>query len=463
MATSVIMPRQGQSVESCILSKWHKKAGDAVHTGDLLFSYETDKASFDEEAKVDGILLVQLAEENDDVPCLAEVCQVGSEAEWASGNFGSAATASTPAVTSPEQVHVLSSVPAPVEVLPDATRPTDETGKMAISPRAKAMAEKVGIDPTLAVPTGPDGRVIARDIQRLQDAGIRITPAAGARSTGTAGVEGTGLGGRVTTADLSRLVSSPSDATPVVPVTTVSATLPSTADLNAYQDTPLPNIRKVIAKAMLQSISTTCQLTLNTSFDATALLAQRALFKKAGETMPAVAGITLTDMVLFAVAKTLPAHPDLNAWFMEDKARRFSHVHLGLAVDTERGLMVPTIFGADTLTLAALSAAAKTVAKECQTGSVNPDKLKGGTFTVTNLGTFGIESFTPVLNAPQTGILGVNTLETKVRKGAAGIETYEAMGLSLTFDHRALDGAPAARFLKDLTGRLERFGALLAL
>lgn len=463
MATSVIMPRQGQSVESCILSKWHKKAGDAVHTGDLLFSYETDKASFDEEAKVDGILLVQLAEENDDVPCLAEVCQVGSEAEWASGNFGSAATASTPAVTSPEQVHVLSSVPAPVEVLPDATRPTEATGKMAISPRAKAMAEKVGIDPTLAVPTGPDGRVIARDIQRLQDAGIRITPAAGARSTGTAGVEGTGLGGRVTTADLSRLVSSPSDATPVVPVTTVSATLPSTADLNAYQDTPLPNIRKVIAKAMLQSISTTCQLTLNTSFDATALLAQRALFKKAGETMPAVAGITLTDMVLFAVAKTLPAHPDLNAWFMEDKARRFSHVHLGLAVDTERGLMVPTIFGADTLTLAALSAAAKTVAKECQTGSVNPDKLKGGTFTVTNLGTFGIESFTPVLNAPQTGILGVNTLETKVRKGAAGIETYEAMGLSLTFDHRALDGAPAARFLKDLTGRLERFGALLAL
>ena len=201
-------------------------------------------------------------------------------------------------------------------------------------------------------------------------------------------------------------------------------------------------------------------------------------------TMPAVAGITLTDMVLFAVAKTLPAHPDLNAWFMEDldasasgktherlptathlevKMRRFSHVHLGLAVDTERGLMVPTIFGADTLSLAALSAAAKAVAKECQTGSVNPDKLKGGTFTVTNLGTFGIESFTPVLNAPQTGILGVNTLETKVRKGAAGIETYEAMGLSLTFDHRAVDGAPAARFLKDLTGRLERFGALLAL
>jgi pyruvate dehydrogenase E2 component (dihydrolipoamide acetyltransferase) len=148
---------------------------------------------------------------------------------------------------------------------------------------------------------------------------------------------------------------------------------------------------------------------------------------------------------------------------MDSSMRRFAHVHLGLAVDTERGLMVPTLFGADTLSLSALSVAAKTAAKECQTGSINPDKLKGGTFTVTNLGTFGIESFTPVLNAPQTGILGVNTLETKVRKGPAGIETYEAMGLSLTFDHRALDGAPAARFLKDLTGRLERFGALLAL
>jgi pyruvate dehydrogenase E2 component (dihydrolipoamide acetyltransferase) len=148
---------------------------------------------------------------------------------------------------------------------------------------------------------------------------------------------------------------------------------------------------------------------------------------------------------------------------MDTHMRRFAHVHLGLAVDTERGLMVPTIFGADTMSLAALSAAAKAVARECQTGAINPDKLKGGTFTVTNLGTFGIESFTPVLNTPQTGILGVNTLETKVREGKNGIETYQAMGLSLTFDHRAIDGAPAARFLQDLSTRLESFGALLAL
>lgn len=330
------------------------------------------------------------------------------------------------------------------------------------------MAANNGIDAALAVPTGPNGRVIERDIQKLKAAGIRMTPAAAAAATGSvAGIEGTGLGGRITAADLARGVSAGEPAAaataPEAANVTPVATTATSADLLGFTDVALPNIRKVIAKAMFQSIATTCQLTLNTSFDATALLAQRATFKKAGEKLPAVAGITLTDMILFAVARTLPAHPDLNAWFLDDKMRRFEHVHLGLAVDTERGLMVPTIFGADTMTLSALSAAAKDVAKECQSGKINPDKLKGGTFTISNLGTFGIESFTPVLNAPQTGILGVNGLETRVREGKNGIETYQAMGLSLTFDHRALDGAPAACFLKDLTTRLESFGALLAL
>jgi pyruvate dehydrogenase E2 component (dihydrolipoamide acetyltransferase) len=462
MATSVIMPRQGQSVESCILSKWHKQPGDPVKTGDLLFSYETDKASFDEEAKADGVLIVVLAEENDDVPCLAEVCRIGTAEEFAAGGVG----ASEP---------VPEAGPAPEAGL------VPEDTAFAISPRARALAVRTGVDPSLAMPSGPDGRIIERDIQKLAEAGTRMTPAAAAAMAGSvSGVARTGLGGRVTTADVARgsvvaagmaggvassapsgtVAGSGASTTAAVP----TAALPdATADLPGYTDTALPNIRKVIAKAMFQSISTTCQLTLNTSFDATALRQQRALFKQAGEKMPEVAGITLTDMILFAVARTLPAHPDLNAWFMDTHIRRFAHVHLGLAVDTERGLMVPTIFGADTMSLAALSTAAKAVARECQTGAINPDKLKGGTFTVTNLGTFGIESFTPVLNTPQTGILGVNTLETKVREGKNGIETYQAMGLSLTFDHRAIDGAPAARFLQDLSTRLESFGALLAL
>lgn len=469
MATSVIMPRQGQSVESCILSKWYKKPGEPVKTGELLFSYETDKASFDEEAKADGVLLAILAEENDDVPCLAEVCRIGTAEEYAAGDGG--ATESVPAETIPAtQVSSgMAEIAAQVEVA-DGPEYDDrpEGAAFAISPRARALAARTGVDPSLAVPTGPSGRMIERDIQKLAEDGLRMTPAAAAATAGAvSGIAGTGLGGRVTTADVTRGpvdASGTPDVSGMLASDAVSAMAPDApGTLLGYTDTPLPNIRKVIAKAMFQSISTTCQLTLNTSFDATALRQQRALFKQAGGKMPEVAGITLTDMILFAVARTLPAHPDLNAWFMGTHMRRFAHVHLGLAVDTERGLMVPTIFGADTMSLAALSTAAKAVAKECQTGAINPDKLKGGTFTVTNLGTFGIESFTPVLNTPQTGILGVNTLETKVREGKNGIETYQAMGLSLTFDHRAIDGAPAARFLQDLSARLESFGALLAL
>jgi pyruvate dehydrogenase E2 component (dihydrolipoamide acetyltransferase) len=317
---------------------------------------------------------------------------------------------------------------------------------------------------------------------------VAVASAAGfAASAGAAGpVSGTGLGGRVTSADMAALKDSVKtdsgtlkESAAVVPGVlkdsvktdvpglkdSLKAQMPEPreqADLMGFTDAALPNIRKVIAKAMLHSISTTCQLTLNASFDATSILAMRAAFKKAVQ-LPEAAGITLTDMVLFGVARTLLSHRDLNAHFLDDKLRAFDHVHLGLAVDTERGLMVPTLFGADTLSLAQLSAAAKAVAKECQSGRISPDKLRGGTFTVTNLGTFGIESFTPVLNPPQTGILGVNNIQTKVREGKNGLEGYPAMGLSLTFDHRALDGAPAARFLKDLTANLERFEVLLAL
>lgn len=141
--------------------------------------------------------------------------------------------------------------------------------------------------------------------------------------------------------------------------------------------------------------------------------------------------------------------------------RYFDHVHLGLAVDTDRGLMVPTIFNADQMSLAKISNTVKEVASLSKSGTINPDLLSGGTFTITNLGTFGIESFTPVLNPPQTGILGVNTIMERVRTIDGQITTYPAMGLSLTFDHGAIDGAPAARFLKELSQALENFTLLL--
>jgi pyruvate dehydrogenase E2 component (dihydrolipoamide acetyltransferase) len=229
----------------------------------------------------------------------------------------------------------------------------------------------------------------------------------------------------------------------------------------AYEEVKVPHIRKVIAKAMHQSLASTAQLTLNASFDATDLLNYRKKLKEAKERL-GLENITLNDMILFAVSKTLLNHKDLNAHFLDDKVRYFKNVNLGVAIDTERGLMVPTVFGAERMSLNDISAQAKRLAADCKAGTINPDLLKNGSFTVTNLGTLDIESFTPVLNPPQTGILGVNTIVQRAREVNGNYEFYPAMGLSLTFDHRAVDGAPAARFLKVLKTNLENFSVMLA-
>ncbi len=429
MATSVIMPRQGQSVESCIIAKWYKRKGEPVQAGELLFSYETDKASFDEEAKVSGVLLQVFFAEGDDVPCLTTVCIIGDAGEKVED-------------ASP-QVPAEATVPADVK----------EGERIKISPRAKHYAEKAGVDYRFAVPTGPHGRVVEKDIVTLQESGYIMTPAAKESFAEAGAVHpllGTGLGGRITTADLS-VKAAEMQATPLIQ-----------SQEPLYEEVKLTNIRKVIAKAMHHSISSTCQLTLNTSFDATAILEFRKGLKDSKDKL-GLENITLNDMILFAVSRTLQSHKALNAHFMDDRMLYFKNVNLGLAVDTDRGLMVPVVFKADQKSLNGISKEVKALARECQSGAVNPDLMKNGSFTVTNLGTLGIESFTPILNPPQTGILGVNTIFQRAREKDGVLEFYPAMGLSLTFDHRALDGAPAARFLQDLVTNLENFGAMLAL
>jgi pyruvate dehydrogenase E2 component (dihydrolipoamide acetyltransferase) len=173
--------------------------------------------------------------------------------------------------------------------------------------------------------------------------------------------------------------------------------------------------------------------------------------------------VTLNDMVLYAAARalSLPAHKALNAHLLGDKMRYFTGVHLGVAVDTERGLMVPTLFDADKFSLKDLSGAVKKLVAECQSGAINPDLLRGGSFTVSNLGALGVEYFTPVINPPQTGILGVCAVTTGIRARGEALVSYSKMGLSLTYDHRALDGAPASRFLRALADYLENFTLML--
>ncbi|MGI5850525.1 MAG: dihydrolipoamide acetyltransferase family protein [Caldicoprobacterales bacterium] len=412
MAIPIIMPRQGLSVESCIITKWHKEKGDTVEIGDLLFTYETDKATFEEESQHSGVVLDIFFEEGDDVPVLSNICVIGEEGE-------------DPSIYSPHTEEKTQ------EFMQDQTEPTekeevdfhgDEQEKAAlneniikVSPRAKNLADREGIDITEAIPTGPEGRIIERDILTLME-----------------------------------------NERPLIP----SETIEKESELD-YEEVNVPNIRRVIARTMHESLMTSAQLTLHSSFDATDILDFRSNLKDKGEKF-GLGRITLNDMILFAVSRTLLNHRNLNAYFLGDSMQLFNRVNLGVAIDTPRGLIVPTISNADTKSLNEISQEVKELNEACQSGTISPDLLRNGTFTVTNLGTLGIESFTPILNPPQTGILGVNCITHRARETDGEIEFYPAMGLSLTFDHRAVDGAPAARFLNELVENLEEFSLLLA-
>jgi pyruvate dehydrogenase E2 component (dihydrolipoamide acetyltransferase) len=456
MATPIIMPRQGQSVESCVIAQWLKKVGDHVAVGDDLFTYETDKAAFEETSKVEGEVLAIFFDVGADVPCLTTICVIGAKGEDIS-TFAPAGAAAPLGPAPDPAAPAPAPAAAPAVAAPTPTAPV-AAADLKISPRAKHLAERRHADLRAVVPTGPKGRVIERDVVALIDRGAIATPAAG--GDWPVGTTGTAIGGRVGVADVEAPAAASAASAAVAPV--------AATGLPPAREEKHSNIRKLIAKSMSLSLGTIAQLTYTASFDATEILAFRARLKKAKEAGVAdVLGLaganpTLNDIVLFAVSRVLARHPACNASFRDDRTIYYDGVNLGLAVDTPRGLMVPTIFRADRLSLAEISARAKALAADCQKGTISPDDLKDGTFTVSNLGSLGIESFTPVINPPQTAILGVNRLATAIRDVGGVAVPYPTMGLSLTCDHRAVDGAPAARLLKDLGAALENFSLMLA-
>jgi len=435
MAEAVIMPRQGQSVESCIFSEWHKKPGDKVSKGDLLFSYETDKAAFEQEASADGILLAAFANEGDEIPVLSVIGVIGQAGESIK-EFSDTEVAPASAAITP----VTEEIKAQKNQEPTHTAVAAPTGEIKISPRAKNLAVKEHIDVTSVQGTGPEGRVIERDIQVALQSLPKATPLAksiAAHDHIALPAKGSGIGGKVLAADVRFKPSEP------------------LAD--DYNDKKITNIRKIIAQNMYESLANTAQLTLHTSADARKILSIRKVLKEKMAKGYAY-NITINDMVSLATIHALLKNPDINVHFMPESIRYFSNVHLGFAVDTPRGLMVPTVKNANHLTIEGLSATMKNLAESCQKGSIDPESLKGATFTITNLGGFGIEMFTPVLNPPQAGILGVNAITPQPADLGDGVFGFiPKIGLSLTFDHRALDGAPAARFLQSVVEEIEKF------
>ncbi|MBQ3374190.1 MAG: 2-oxo acid dehydrogenase subunit E2 [Oscillospiraceae bacterium] len=412
MSTIITMPQQGLTEESSVIAEWYVKEGDTVSVGTPLFAIETGKATFDVESEAAGTVLGIFAAEGDDVPIKAPVCVIGEPGEAFERPAGSAAAPTAPAT----EEKPAASGPAPAAG-PAAVKSEAGEGGFA-SPRAKAAAERAGVDWHDATPTGAEGRVIERDIAAL------------AANRGKA------------------------------KVTAKEATEAATEE--EFEIVKNSGIRKVIAQNMHDSLAGMAQLSMTAYFDATELFAFRAKVKAMGEKL-GYPNISINDMILFAVSRTVLDHPLFNAHFSDKETKIFHRVHLGVATNTERGLMVPTLFNADLKSLNMISREAKALSAACRENTIKPEQLTGGTITVTNLGNNDISSFTPVINPPQTAIIGVCSPEYRVRPGKDGeIEMYRAMGISLTFDHRAVDGAPAAAFLHDFCQRLENFSLLLA-
>lgn len=443
MATVIIMPKQGQSVESCILTEMKKKKGDTVAVGDILFSYETDKASFEEEAKVAGTVLDVFFDDGDEIPVLTNVMVIGNEGESTeefrpgadSGAAAPAAAETTSAAATPTAAPAATAEPTVA-----AAKPATAEGTSPVSPRARVLAAKEAIDASALQGSGPHGRVIERDVRAAMAATPKLTPLAKAiaKETGTAAPEtGSGLAGMVKGADMGALKNS---------------VYASDSEIK-----PLSNMRKLIAKAMYASLQNSAQLTHHLSADARGILALRKKVKKAVENGYPT-NITLNDMVCMAVIRALKKFPQVNAHFLGDSVRLFSKVHLGLAVDTERGLMVPVVKNADDLSIQGLANQLKEVANACKKGSIDPDLLssEAASFTVSNLGNYGVEIFTPVINLPQVAILGVNTIVPRPKDIGGGVYAFVPhIGLSLTYDHRALDGGEATRFVKEIANEIE--------
>lgn len=439
MATIVVMPQLGNSVESCIIVEWMIAEGDTVSVDQTLASIETDKSTMEVPSTAEGTVLKLLWEEGDEVPVKDPLIIVGEPGEDISGLVPGGDAAPAEADAPAEQAAAAPEAAAPAFATERATG--------AVSPRARALAASNGVDASaIAEGSGPHGRVIERDVAAAIAAGPVLTSAA--RAAGVSAAEGTGIGGRVSVADAGRTAEA-------APAAAVAAPAAAADFPGASTSAPLKGVRKVVAKRMMESLSSTAQLTLNTTANAAGILAMRKKVKNADEAL-GLNKITLNDLVCFAVSRTLLKYPVFNAHLEDGVLTEFEQVHLGFACDTPRGLLVPVIRSAQALGLKAFSDEAKRLAGGAIDGSLSPEFLSGGTFTVSNIGSFGIETFTPVINLPQTAILGVGAITprpTVAADGSIGVE--QRLNLSLTIDHQVIDGADGARFLRDLVAAIE--------
>jgi pyruvate dehydrogenase E2 component (dihydrolipoamide acetyltransferase) len=424
MAVPVEVPKLGNTVEECLIAKWRKHKGDPVSAGEVVAEIETDKATFEIPSPVNGALLETFFDEGTLVPVFTNLFVVGEPGESADAFRPPSAAPASPRAAEANPETPQAPVKAPARTEPVAPPPASAGH---LSPRARRFAEEHGMTAEgmpMPAGSGPGGRVLEEDLRELYYSSRGPDP----------------KGERILWNEETRGQGPKSVDTSVV-----------RRDDAAGTSSRATSIREKIARRMRESLASTAQYTLNASADAGGLLSLRARIK----TSIGVPDINLNDLVTFCAIRALLEMPALNAEFIDGKIHNHSEVHLGFACDTPRGLLVPVVRNAHQLDIGDLASAMKALTAQAVQGSISPDYLSGATFTVSNLGGLGIESFTPLLNPPQVAILGVGAIQVKPVRRHGTVEFMDAIGLSLTCDHQVIDGAPGARFLQIVKEKIE--------
>ncbi len=438
MAVEVTMPKFGLTMHEGTLQRYFKAAGEAVKAGEPLYEVETEKVLYEVESPTSGTLAVWLHEEGATVECgllVAVIAEAGDDAASLAARYDGGAAAhsaaappSSPAAPASRSPLAAAAPDGAAAANGEAAGPSGE-GRRAISPVARKLAAELGVELARVVGTGPGGRITREDVERTAAQGAAV------HSTSAAPTGGAGTGAAA--------------SVPAPPARASAAGAAAMAAASAagakpqFRSIPLRGMRKTIAARMHQSLRDTAQLTISTEADVTAAVDFRT---RQGRDFD----FTYTDLLIHAVARALLRHPRMNSRLSEDAIVMLTEVNIGMAVALDEGLIVPVIRAADRRSLREIAAATKELGEKARAGGLKLEDVSGGTFTVTNLGTWGIDAFTPILNLGETGILGVGRIVEKPAVSRGEISRRSMLTLSLTFDHRVIDGAPAASFLQSV-------------
>jgi pyruvate dehydrogenase E2 component (dihydrolipoamide acetyltransferase) len=445
MAVEIVMPRFGWTMEEGLLAEWTKHDGDPVKVGDILFTVESDKALNEVESFETGILRIP-----PDAPQAGTTVKVGALLAYVvqPGEAAPFEGKSAPAAVTIQSAAAQPSAPAKAATPGAKTAPLK--ARHTVSPRARRIASELGVDLAQLRGTGRTGRIVERDVraasmQQPSRPEVRASPLA-RRAAAELGVDLTQLASAKPGMRLERADGE------------AAARLKPTAPLKSEPAAPLSGVRRVIAERMMAGVHTTAPVTLTTEVDATELVRLRAQLKNdpAASTQPVP---SYTDLMARLAAHALSEHPALNARLEGDTITQSEAVHIGLAVDTERGLLVPVLRDVQDKGLRQIARESAGLIERARAGKLAAAEMNGSTFSITNLGMYDIDAFTPIINLPECAILGLGRIVPKqvvVDAAAERVAIRQMLFLSLTFDHRLVDGAPAARGLQRIKQLVEQ-------